>query len=119
MSNAELDKAHTLIPSLAAHVDMPDEGVLSKPVFTDPHIRVTLFAMSQGEELSEHATTMEALLQFIEGEADITLGADAYRVGPGAWVRMKPGLAHSIRALQPLRMLLVVLRDTKPEHTTG
>jgi len=105
----------TFVPSLAAHVETPAEGILSRPLYTDAHIRATLFAMSPGEEMTEHTTTMEALLHFIEGEADITLGGEAFRAGPGAWVRMAPGLPHSITALTSLKMLLIVLRETRPE----
>lgn len=106
---------YTVIPSLAANVAMPEEGVLSKPVFTSARIRATLFAMSAGQELSEHTSTMEAVLQFLEGEAEITLGGERHTVGPGAWVRMAPNLRHSVLATQPLKMLLIVLQDAKPD----
>ena len=108
-----MTEPYTLIPSLAETVACPDDGILSKPIFTNDLMRVTLFALSAGQELTEHTTTMEALLQFIEGEAEITLGADTHQAGPGAWMRMEPNLKHSIKARTPLKMMLVVLRESK------
>ena len=101
---------YTLIESLASTVQCPDDGILSKPIYTDERMRVTLFALSAGQEMTEHTTTMEALLQFLEGEAEITMGDDRHTVRAGAWVQMSPNLRHSIKATHPLKMLLVVLR---------
>lgn len=108
-----MNEPYTLINSLADQAIIPEDGILSKPVATDPHLRATLFALSEGQELSEHTTTMEAVLQILEGEADITLGDDAHHVKAGDWIRMSPNLRHSIVATTPLKMLLIVLRDSK------
>ena len=105
----------TLIPSLAAHVETPNDGILSLPISSDAHMRATLFAMSAGQEMTEHTTTMEAVVQFLEGEAELTLGGETHIVGPGAWICMAPNLPHSIRATQPVKFLLLVLRDTRKE----
>lgn len=103
----------TFIPSLAALVEIPDDGILSKPIATDTYIRATLFGMSPGQEMSEHTTTMEALLQILEGDAQISLGEDSHHARAGTWICMPPNLRHSITALTPLKMLLIVLREAK------
>lgn len=108
-----MNEAYTLINSIANQVTIPEDGILSKPISSDGHLRATLFGLSAGQELSEHTTTMEALLQILEGEADITLGEDPHHVKAGDWIRMSPNLRHSITATTPLKMLLVVLRDSK------
>jgi len=108
-----MSDAYTCIPSLGALVEVPDGGVLSKPVFTNEHLRCTLFGLAPGEELSEHTTTMEAVVQILEGEAEMTLGGDAHTVQAGAWIRMEPNLPHSIKAVTPVKFLLAVLREVK------
>lgn len=109
---------YVLIASLAEAVEVPAEGILSRPIFSDAQMRVTLFGMSAGQEMTEHTTTMEAILQFIAGTARITLGEDAHEVKAGAWVRMAPNLPHSIHALTPLKMLLIVLRASREGNRT-
>ena len=105
---------YTVVPSLHDAVEVPADGILSKPIQSDEHVRATLFGLSAGQELTEHTTTMEALLQFLEGEAELTLGGDTHHARPGFWVRMAPGLPHGIKALTPVKMLLIVLRDSRP-----
>lgn len=108
-----MNQPYTLVANLAAQVTIPEDGILSKPISTDEHLRATLFGLSAGQEMSEHTTTMEALLQILEGEADVTLNDDAHHVKAGDWLRMAPNLRHSITATSPLKMLLLVLRDSK------
>lgn len=107
-----MSKEFTLLESLAGAVDAPSSGILSKVVFSDEALRVTLFGFAAGEEMTDHATTMEALLHFVEGEAELTLGAEVFPVAAGAWVQMNPGLVHGIKAKSAVKMLLVLLRKT-------
>lgn len=112
-----MNEPYTLISAIASQVEIPADGILSKPISSDEHLRATLFGMSAGQEMSEHTTTMEALLQILEGEADLTLGDDPHRARAGDWIRMSPNLRHSIKAVTPLKMFLVVLRDTRGAKT--
>lgn len=105
---------YSIVPSLASHVTCPEEGILSKLVVSDAHIRVTMFGLSKGQEMTEHATNMEAVIQFVEGRATVTLGNDSHEVDAGTWIRMTPGLPHSILAQTPVKMLLIILRQSKP-----
>jgi quercetin dioxygenase-like cupin family protein len=51
---------------------------------------------------------MPAVLQFLQGEATVTLGNDKHEARPGTWVHMPPGLKHSIQAKTPVVMLLLL-----------
>ena len=69
-----------------------------------------IFGFGQGEELSEHTASMPAILQFIQGEATVTLGDDKHEAKAGTWVHMPTGLRHSIQAKSPVVMLLLLLK---------
>jgi len=99
------------IPDLLAQLpEIPTNSILSQTLHNDDQIRVILFAFAQGEELSEHTSAKTAILHFIQGEADITLGETAQTAQPGTWVQMAPRLPHSIKAKTPLIMLLLMLK---------
>jgi quercetin dioxygenase-like cupin family protein len=49
------------------------------------------------------------VLHFLSGEAKLTLGAETQHAEPGAWVRMRPNLPHSVEAATPVKMLLLLL----------
>lgn len=106
------DTRFTLLEALPTKVAAPQSGIVSKPLFNNAALRATLFGMAQGEELTEHTTSMEALLVILEGEAEITLAGETLPLHEGAWLRMEPRLPHSLRALTPLKFALWLLRDT-------
>jgi quercetin dioxygenase-like cupin family protein len=54
---------------------------------------------------------MPAILQFLSGEAQLTLGDDTLNVGPGSLVRMPAGLRHGIRAKTATVVLILLLRS--------
>jgi quercetin dioxygenase-like cupin family protein len=76
---------------------------------------VILFVFSAGHELSAHTAPMPASLYFLEGEADLTLGADTQAVRAGAFAHMPPHLNHAVVAKTPLVMLLIMMNGLKRE----
>jgi quercetin dioxygenase-like cupin family protein len=101
---------YSVFVDLAKEVQPPDKGILSRTLFNDDRLKVVLFGFGQGEELSEHTASMPAVLQFIQGEAGLTLDDDTVRAKPGTWVHMPKGMRHSIQAKTPVIMLLLLLK---------
>jgi quercetin dioxygenase-like cupin family protein len=101
---------YTLFLDLAKEAQPPDKGILSRTLFSDDRLKVVLFGFAQGEELSEHTASMPAVLHFLQGEANLTLGDDKLEAKPGSWVHMAKGLRHSIQAKTPVVMLLLLLK---------
>jgi quercetin dioxygenase-like cupin family protein len=89
--------------------DIPPDSILSRTLHRDDRSRLVLFGFAPGQELSEHTSIHPAILFFVSGEADLTLGDDQLQAGPGTWVNMQPNLAHSVRAKTPVVMALVML----------
>ena len=89
--------------------EIPADSILSRTFYADEQIRVILFEFAKGQELSEHTASKPALLHFLQGEAQLTLGKDQFEARPGTWVHMQPNLAHSILAQTPVVMLLYLL----------
>ncbi len=102
--------AYTLLLDPLNHQSIPEDGILTRQLFDDEALRVVLFTFSAGQCLSEHTASSSALLHFLSGEASLTLGADSIEARPGTWVRMDPGLAHSVVTKSPVVMLLVLLK---------
>ncbi len=101
---------YTHFGDLTKEVQPPDKGILSRTLHGDDRLKVVLFGFAQGEELSEHTASMPAVLQFLQGEATLTLGADRHEAKAGTWIHMPAGLTHSIQAKTPVIMLLLLLK---------
>ena len=102
---------YTHFSDLAKEVQPPDKGILSRTLFNDERFKAVLFGFAQGEELSEHTASMPAVLHFLQGEAKLTLGDIALEAKPATWVHMPAGLKHSIKAMTPVVMLLLLLKE--------
>ena len=107
--------AYKLIADLSHQLETPTDGTLSRTLHQDDRLKVVLFSFSAGQELSEHTASTPAIMHFLEGEADLTLGADAVAASAGTWVHMPAQLPHSIRAKTPVVMLLTILKS--PDQT--
>ena len=105
---------HTAVSDLGALVEeTPERSIVSRTVYKDENVRVILFAFAPGEKLSEHTSSFPAILQFLEGEAALTLGEEALQAGPGTWVHMAANLPHSVDAKTEVRMLLTMLTNNQ------
>lgn len=103
----------TSFDDLASEVTPPQDGTLSRTLHNDDHIKVVLFGFAAGEELSEHTSSMPAIIQIVQGEADVTLGDAKKTTAAGSWIHMQPKLKHSIKAKTPVVMLLTLLKTGK------
>jgi len=103
---------YTFFPDIAAEVEsLSDDRIVSRTLTKGPGAKAVLFGFAAGQELSEHTSAKAAVIQILEGTATLTLGADTFEVGPGAWAQMPPNLPHSIHAKTPVRMLLLMMTD--------
>ena len=93
-----------------AVADPTPDSIVSRSILKNEAADVTLFAFAAGQELTEHTASRPAILQFLQGEAEISLGADTKRASAGTWVYMEPRLAHGIKAETAVTMLLILLK---------
>lgn len=105
-----MSSGYTWIADLAAEVEIPENGTLSRTVHQDDSAKVILFGFDAGQELSEHTASRPAILHILQGQGRVMLGADTFEVKPGSWAHMPPNLPHSIHASTPLLMLLILLK---------
>ncbi|MCH8853582.1 MAG: cupin domain-containing protein [Planctomycetes bacterium] len=99
------------IQDLAATIEIPSEGILTKTHFEDDLVKVILFGFSKGQELSEHTSSKPAMLYFARGQGLLRLGGDEHSIAPGTWTYMPPHLPHTIKAETDLAMLLVLMKS--------
>ena len=89
--------------------EIPDDSIVSRTFYENDQLKAILFGFAPGQELSEHTASKPAVLHFLSGKADVTLGTDQMAVEPGAWMYMQPQLPHSVLAKEKVLMLLLLL----------
>lgn len=100
-----------LLANIAGNAEMPHDGTLSRTIFQDAQLKAVLFSFSAGQELSEHTASVPAIMHFLQGEADVTLGSEQQAARAGTWIHMEAKLPHSIRAKTPVVMLLLIFKQ--------
>ena len=109
-----MGKEYTYIPDLYKELqEIPSDSIISRTIYNDNHIKAILFGFAPGQELSEHTSSMPAVIHILKGESRIKLGEDSIEVRDGAWVHMAPGLRHGIYAKTAVVMLLILIKPTE------
>lgn len=85
-------------------------GGISKQVLKNEAGNITLFSFDRGEGLSEHTAPFDALVQILDGEAEVTLGGKELRLLKGEAVIMPAGVRHALHAAERFKMLLTMIR---------
>jgi quercetin dioxygenase-like cupin family protein len=107
-----IDSGRACVVSLPAETQFAENGIVSRTLLRTPASRVVLFGFAQGQELTEHTSTYEAVVQILSGECEFTLDGQPHALKPGDLVFMPSHLPHSVRATQQFSMLLTLSRPS-------
>ncbi len=86
-------------------------SVVSRTIIDKSVGTVTVFAFDSGQGLSEHTAPFDALVQIIEGIADITIAGSIHTVREGEMIIMPANKPHSLKANPRFKMLLIMIRQ--------
>jgi len=85
-------------------------SVVSRTLINKKIGTVTFFAFAAGQGLSEHTAPYDAMVQVLEGEAEIIISGQPLRVQEGEMVIMPAHEPHALQAVTPFKMLLTMIR---------
>ena len=106
-----METTYTYIPDLLKSMStLPEDSIVSRVIAKSERLDVTLFGFAAGQELTEHSSPYRAIIQVLEGQAQISLGKDTVIAEAGAWINMPPGLPHSLKATSEFVMLLTLIK---------
>jgi quercetin dioxygenase-like cupin family protein len=94
-----------------AIVDYQSGAVVSKTLLKTGTGSVTVFAFDQGQELSEHSVSHDALVFLLDGAAEFRVSGNPHRVVAGELFMLPANEPHAVKATQRFKMLLVILRS--------
>lgn len=96
--------------ALAGLVSYQDGAVISRTLEDKTAGTITIFAFDTGHGLSEHSAPFDAFVYAVDGEAEITISGQKNRVIEGQAIILPANEPHSVRAVTPFKMLLVMIR---------
>lgn len=99
------------VRELTGLVDYQPGAVVSRQVIAKPTGTVTIFAFDKGEGLSEHTAPFDALVEVLDGQAEITISGKPHRLAAGQAIIMPAGEPHALKAAERFKMLLVMIKS--------
>jgi quercetin dioxygenase-like cupin family protein len=88
-----------------------DGSIVSKEIIKKSTGTVTIFAFDQGQGLSEHTAPFDAMVQIVDGEAEIIISGESHHLKEGETIIMPAGKPHALKALTKFKMMLVMIKS--------
>lgn len=93
-------------------IDYQKDSVVSKEIIKKELGTVTVFAFDKGQGLSEHSAPFDAMVQIIDGEAEITISGVKHTVKAGEMIIMPADEPHALQAVNcPYKMILTMIKS--------
>jgi quercetin dioxygenase-like cupin family protein len=99
------------ILNFANLVEYSANGIISKRVIDRSSGTITLFSFDKDQKLSEHTAPFDALVQVIEGKAEIIIAGKKFIVSAGESIILPVGVVHAVNAVQKFKMLLTMIKE--------
>ena len=94
-------------------LDYQEGSIVSREILGNEAGTITVFAFDRGQGLSEHTAPFDAVVQILEGEAEITIGNKKVKTRSGDTIIMPANVPHALQANTRFKMLLVMIKGQK------
>lgn len=109
MNNTKIETGKTFV--FADSISYENDGIVSKRIIQQEKGNITLFAFDKGQKLSEHTAPFDALVQVLDGSAEIVIGGNAFQLITGQSIIMPANVSHAVNANEKFIMLLTMIRS--------
>ena len=92
-------------------ISYAEGAIVSKTIIKQAKGNVSLFAFDQGEGLSEHTAPFDALVQVIDGAAEIVIDQQPHQLTTGQSIIMPANIPQALMAKAKFKMVLTMIRD--------
>lgn len=98
------------VKNLSDLVKYQENAVVSSEILKKDAGTVTIFAFDKGQGLSEHTAPFDALVNIIDGWAEVSISGKLFTVKEGEMIVMPADKPHSLKAMEKFKMLLVMIK---------
>ena len=84
---------------------------MSRSIAVGTGARVVVFAFDTGAELTEHTAPGPTLVQGLAGRPGFSAEGETVELLPGGLIHLDARVPHAVRATEPSKMTLTVIRQ--------
>lgn len=96
--------------TLSELVSYQDDAVVSKTLIDKKIGTLTMFSFAVGQGLSEHTAPFDAVVQVVDGEAEVIINGNIQTLYAGQLIIMPANIPHELKAVKAFKMLLTMIR---------
>lgn len=96
--------------NIAERVVYAPGSIVSQQLTYNPAGNITLFAFDEGQLLSEHTAPFDAIVEILDGEAQITVNGEKFTVKTGEMLVMPANIPHALYAEKRFKMILTMIK---------
>ena len=89
-------------------VEYQQGQVVSRTLVQNDKVSMTLFSFDEGEEISTHAASGDAMVTVLEGTGRFTVGGQVFMLDAGETLIMPKDIPHAVFGEKRFKMVLVV-----------
>jgi quercetin dioxygenase-like cupin family protein len=109
MENLKIEPGTPFV--FADSIQYQSDGIVSKRIIQKEKGNITLFAFDAGQKLSEHTAPFDAVVQVLNGSAEIVIDGKPNTVAAGQSIIMPANIPHAVNAVGKFIMLLIMIRE--------
>lgn len=109
-ATTQLDDLAETVFDAADLLDYQDGAIVSRTLLDGESATLTVFAVDEGQTISEHTAPHDALLRVLDGTATVTINDEEYTVEAGETIGMPANDPHAVAAPERFKMLLTMVR---------
>lgn len=109
-SQKDPEKLQSQAYRLKELVEYQGSSVVSRTLIDKKSGTVTLFAFDESQGLSEHTAPYDAIVQIVDGEAEITISGKKHLLREGEIIIMPANHPHSLKAAKKFKMVLTMIK---------
>ena len=109
MSNEKIEHGTPFV--FADSISYQADGIVSKRIIQKDKGNITLFAFDAGQKLSEHTAPFDAVVQVMQGNAEVVIGGKPNQIAAGQSIIMPANVPHAVNANEKFIMLLTMIRE--------
>jgi len=91
-------------------IDYQNNSIVSKQLIKCPVGNVSVFAFDKGESLSTHSAPFDAMVQIVDGNAEIVIDEKPYHLTSGQSIIMPANIPHAVKATEKFKMVLTMIK---------
>lgn len=100
---------HEKVLPLTGEISVQPGQIVSKTLAQNEAVSVTLFAFAEGEEISAHDSTGDAMVHVLEGTGKFTVGGKEHICKAGDVLIMPAKIPHAVYAVEDFKWILTVV----------